>query len=679
MRESLEQVDPYLWLEEIEGSDALTWVAERSGETAAELVDSGEFRRLERRLLEVFDSDTRIPQLAKIGEHLYNFWRDEKHARGLWRRTSLAELRRESPAWETVLDLDALAAAERQSWVWAEPVVLRPQGTRCLIQLSRGGGDAHVVREFDLVARHFVEGGFELPEQKSVVAWRDADTLYVGCDFGPGTLTRAGLPRLVKEWRRGTPLADAELVFEGEPGDTGVAAYRDTTPGFERDLVLRMPSFFTSRLFLRRDRELVEIEKPLDASAGTWREWLLLSLRSAWRIGRTEHPAGALLAARLDAWLAGKREVDVLFAPSPRCVLAAWTATRSHLLLTERDNLKCRTTALTPRVSSWLRQPVAGVPERSTQTVSPLDADTSDEYLVTGVDFLAPPMLALGRVGDARPELLRQVPPLFDAAELVATWHEAVSADGTRIPYARLARRDLPLDGRAPTLLFGYGGFEIPLLPDYLPHVGTGWLARGGVWAIANLRGGGEFGPAWHQAALLEQRPRAYEDFEAVAEDLIRSGVTSPAHLGAMGRSNGGLLVGNALTRRPDLFGAIVCWVPVLDMRRYHRLLTGAAWMAEYGDPDDPAQWEWIRGISPYHQVRLDGRYPPVLFMTSTRDDRVHPGHARKMAARMRDQGHEVLYFEGLEGGHPGAADNPQQAFIWSLVFRFLTERLSPA
>jgi prolyl oligopeptidase len=673
-----EPADPYLWLEEIEGSDALTWVAERSAETAAALVDSGEFRRLERRLLAVLDSDARIPRVQAIGAHLYDFWRDEKHARGLWRRTSLAEFRRDTPTWETVLDLDALASAERQSWVWAEPAVLRPQATRCLVQLSRGGGDAHVVREFDLVARRFVPDGFALPEQKSQVSWRDEHTLFVGCDFGPDSLTRAGTPRLVKEWRRGSALEDAELVFAGEPDDAAVSAFRDATPGFERDFVLRMPTFFSNRLYLRRAGELVEIEKPLDAIALAWREWLILRLRSSLRIGKRELPAGALLAAPFDDWLAGKREVDVLFEPSERRVLADWTATRSHVLVVERDNLRCRIQVLTPGAERWRRAPAAA-PERATLSVAPLDAEASDEYFVSGADFLAPPVLMLGRAGEAKLELLKQLPPQFDASRLAATWHEAVSTDGTRIPYARLARNDLALDGRNPTLLFGYGGFEIPMLPDYLSHVGAGWLEQGGVWAIANLRGGGEFGPAWHQAALLERRPRAYEDFEAVAEDLIRSGVTSPAHLGAMGRSNGGLLVGNALTRRPELFGAIVCWVPVLDMRRYHRLLAGAAWMAEYGDPDDAAQWEWIRGISPYHNVRLDGVYPPVLFMTSTRDDRVHPGHARKMAARMRDQGHRVLYYEGLEGGHPGAADNPQQAFIWSLVFRFLTERLSPA
>ncbi|MFM8285040.1 MAG: prolyl oligopeptidase family serine peptidase, partial [Planctomycetaceae bacterium] len=555
---------------------------------------------------------------------------------------------------------------------------LEPDDRRCLISLSRGGADADVVREFDLEAKTFVDDGFTLPEAKSRVAWRTADELFVATDFGPGSLTTSGYPRVVKIWPRGTPLAAAETIHEGRPDDMAVSAFRDPTPGFERDFVARQITFWTNELFLRRDGRLTKIEKPDDASAAVHRQWLLIELRTPWTVGDRTYPAGGLLAADFEAFLRGDRTLEVLFAPTDRASLTAWSATRHHLLLSVLDNVRSRVEVLSWADGRWRRAPLAGVPEFGTATVTPVDEIESDDYWLVTSSPLEPSTLSLGSAArpDEPPEKLKQTPAFFAAAGLEVAQHEAVSEDGTRIPYFQIGPRGLPADGSTPTLLYGYGGFEIPLVPSYNPVTGAAWLEQGRVYAIANIRGGGEFGPRWHQAALKDRRPRAYEDFIAVAEDLIHRRVTSPPRLGIMGGSNGGLLVGNMLTLRPDLFGAIVCQVPLLDMRRFNKLLAGASWMGEYGDPDKPEEWDFIRRFSPYHNVTRDRDYPPILIMTSTRDDRVHPGHARKMAARLEEYGKNVLSYENIEGGHGGAADNRQRAFMDALGWTFLEREL---
>jgi prolyl oligopeptidase len=667
--------DPYLWLEDVEGEAPLAWAVEQSTAAAAELEAEPGFGALQARLLSIFDSPARIPAVAKRGPHFYNFWRDAAHPRGLWRRTTLEEYRKPEPSWDVLLDVDALARDEGENWVWAGADCLWPTYERCLISLSRGGGDADVVREFDVAARAFVAGGFTLPEAKHSVSWRDRDSLYVGTDFGPGSLTTSGYPRIVKEWKRGTPLADAVTVYEGQPGDVSVAAYRDRTPGFERDFVYRGPTFFTNEVYLRRAGALVRIEKPDDATASAYREWLLLRLRTAWTLGDRAYPAGAVLAADFERWLAGERAVEVVYEPGERRSLQGLSATRRHLLLSELDNVRSRLSVLTRGPAGWERAPLAPLPELATASATAADPLESDEYFLTLTDFLTPTSLSFGRVG-SEPETLKQLPSLFSAEGLRVSQHEAVSADGTRVPYFEVGPAAPAPAGGRPTLLYGYGGFEVSMLPGYTAVVGSAWLERGGVYVVANIRGGGEFGPSWHTSALKENRPRAYDDFIAVAEDLVRRGVTQPSRLGTMGGSNGGLLMGNMLTRRPDLFGAIVCEVPLLDMQRYNKLLAGASWMAEYGNPDDPEQWRFMRGFSPYHNVRAGVRYPRVLFMTSTRDDRVHPAHARKMVARMKAQGHDVLYYENTEGGHGMAANNAQAARMEALAYTFLWKQL---
>jgi prolyl oligopeptidase len=667
--------DNQLWLEEIASERALCWVGERNAESERELSLDPSYPALRARLKTILDSKERIPYVGKHGDFFYNFWRDAEHERGIWRRTTLDEYRKLEPAWETVLDLDALARLENENWVWAGADWLKPGGERCMVSLSRGGGDAHVVREFDLATLRFVEDGFTLPEAKTSIGWIDRDTLFVATDFGPGALTSSGYPRIVKEWKRGTPLSSATTVYEAGLEDLSASAWHDFTPGHEHDFVLRQIGFYSSELFLRRDGGLLKVPKPDDANAFTVRDQVVIELRSDWTVGGKIWPQGALLAMDFERFMAGEHDFEALFTPTPATSLDGLAATRGAILLTVLDNVKNRIVELRREAGRWLRRDV-DAPAMGALDVSSVDEIESDQYFLSVTGFLTPGSLYLCEAGSDARLPLKSMPAFFDASPYVAEQFAARSQDGTLVPYFVVRRHDAPLDGSNPTLLYGYGGFEVSLKPYYSGITGSAWLEQGGVYVVANIRGGGEFGPRWHQAALLDQRQRAFDDFIAVAEDLVERGITTPRHLGIMGGSNGGLLVGAVLTQRPELFGAVVCQVPLLDMRRYHQLLAGASWMGEYGDPDDPAQWDVIRKYSPYQNVFADRKYPRVLFTTSTRDDRVHPGHARKMAARMMEQGHEVLYWENTEGGHAGAANNEQIATMWALSYAFLLRQL---
>ena len=677
-QEGGEAEDPFLWLEEVAAEGSLDWARGHNSATTEEYAGE-DFDALKERLKAILDSDERIPQVTLIGSHYYNLWKDAANPRGLWRRTTPEEYAKDEPIWETVLDVDALGEKEGESWVWHGANVLRPGAKRCLISLSRGGADADVVREFDLERKAFVEDGFFLPEAKSRVSWRDRDHLWVGTDYGPGSLTDSGYPRLVKLWKRGTPLAEAELVYSGEVSDVSAAVSRDNTPGFERDILYRAVTFWTSEVSLRVDEAWVPIPKPPGAMARLFRQWLFLELRKDWTVDGTTFAAGSLLATDLEGYLAGEAGFEVLFEPAERISLSGYTTTRNHLILTTLDSVKTRLWLLTPPApgeKGWKRSPLEGLPEFGRVGVRAVDPRTSDAYFASVTGYLTPTSLYQGSAGGSEPTLLKAGTALFDAEGLTVAQHEAVSKDGTRIPYFEVKRGDLELDGSNPTLLYAYGGFEISMTPGYSAVRGAAWLEGGGVYVVANVRGGGEFGPKWHQAALLENRPRAYEDVAAVARDLDRRGVARADKLAVMGGSNGGLMVGNMITQYPELFGAAVCQVPLLDMRRYHKLLAGASWMGEYGDPDDPEQWKFIRTFSPYHNLDPKVSYPRTLFTTSTRDDRVHPGHARKMVAKMRDQGHDVVYYENLEGGHGGAADSDQRAFMSALAYSFLWREL---
>jgi prolyl oligopeptidase len=668
--------DPNLWLENVTGEKPLQWVRQQNAITTAKLETIPGFALLQERFLNILNSNERIPFVAKHGKFYYNFWRDAKHVRGIWRRTTWAEYKKQNPAWETVLDLDRLSADEKENWVWNGSEVLRPEYDRCLINLSRGGADANVIREFDLNRKQFVANGFALPEAKSDVQWRNRNTLYVGTDFGPGSLTSSGYPRVIKEWQRGVPLSQARTVFEGTPQDVKVSALVEHDHGHVYEFIRRAKSFFADETFIRRGDDWVPIVKPDDATVGTFDRFILLQLRSDWTTGGHTWKAGSLLAEKLDDYLAGRRELTALFEPTDRTSLSSFTATKHYLIITELDNVRSRPWLLRFSKGWWERTALES-PAFGAVGVEGIDSKHSDDYFMRVTDFLTPSSLWFGVTGGAPREKIKSLPAFFETDGLEVQQFEATSKDGTRVPYFQVGPKGLKLDGKNITLLNGYGGFEIPMLPNYSPIIGAAWLERGGVYVLANIRGGGEFGPPWHNAARKENRQRAYDDFIAVAQDLIARGVTSPRHLGIEGRSNGGLLMGVMLTERPGLFGAVHCGSPLLDMRRYNKLLAGASWMDEYGDPDKPEDWAYLKKYSPYQNTHADQTYPPILITTSTRDDRVHPGHARKMAARLEEEGHDVLYYENIEGGHGAAANNKQSAHMEALAFTFLWQKLA--
>jgi prolyl oligopeptidase len=672
--------DPYEWLEEVLGDKALEWVKARNAIVQNRMEREESFEKLRSDLLEILDSNARIPFVSKRGEYYYNFWRDKTNERGLWRRTTLEEYRKAEPKWEVVLDLDALGKTENENWVWKGASLLRPDYQRALITLSRGGADANITREFDLKTRSFVADGFELPESKGSVSWIDIDHLFVSTDFGNGSMTDSGYPRMAKLWKRGTPIEQAKLVYEGKQEDMSVGAVHDDSPGFERNFVTRNIAFYNDELFLVKDSgELVKIDAPNTASKSVFKQYLLLELREAWTLGTKTYPAGSLLVSDFDRFLRGERAFEVLFEPSANTALSSVTTTKDHVVINVLEDVKNRLYVLTPSTTesptAWRREPLVGAPAFGTVNVTAVDSDDSNDYFMTSTDYLTPTTLSIGTIGKV-PEELKRLPHFFDSVGMQISQHFATSSDGTKVPYFMVAKKDVNLDGKNPTLLYGYGGFEISLQPNYSATVGRAWLTQGGVYVVANIRGGGEYGPRWHQAALKENRLRAYEDFAAVAKDLVARGVTSKQRLGIQGGSNGGLLVGNMITLYPELFEAGVCQVPLLDMKRYNKLLAGASWMAEYGNPDYPDQWAYIRKFSPYQNVQPSVAYPKVLFTTSTRDDRVHPGHARKMMAKMESQGHAVWYYENIEGGHGGAANNKQSAFMQALAYTFLKQEL---
>jgi prolyl oligopeptidase len=667
--------DPYLWLEDVTGDKALAWVKEQNALSTRELQASPDFEKNRLRLLSIYDSKEKIPYVSKHGPFYYNFWRDEKNVKGLWRRTTLAEYKKAAPAWENVLDLDQLALDEKENWVWKGFHPLYPDYERCLVLLSRGGADATVTREFDLKTKTFITNGFFLPEAKSDVAWRDRDTLYVGTDFGPGSLTDSGYPRIVKEWKRGTPLAQARTLFEGKSNDVAVSASVAHDHGHTYEFIGRGVTFFSNETYIRRGDSWVKIEKPDDVEVSTFEDEILLRLRLDWTLNGKTYPAGSFLAANLEAYLKGDRALFPLFEPTDRKSLESASATKNYLIVNELENVRNKLFIWRHQDGKWTRTPMPA-PDLGSVNAYGIDADESDDYFMTVTEFLNPTTLSLGTIGRTGRDKLKGLPAYFNSDGLEVRQFEATSKDGTKVPYFQVGRKGLALDGKNPTLLYGYGGFEISMRPGYYAEVGAAWLERGGVYVLANIRGGGEFGPKWHEAARKQNRQRAYDDFIAIAEDLASRKVTSPKHLGIMGGSNGGLLMGVMLTERPDLFGAVVCQVPLLDMRRFNKLLAGASWMDEYGNPDT-ADWEYIRKYSPYQNVFKDRHYPRVLFRTSTRDDRVHPGHARKMVARMKEQGHDILYYENIEGGHGGAADNKQSAFMKALEYSFLLKTLT--
>ncbi len=663
--------DPYLWLEDVDGEQALDWVRAHNQPTLDELTSSERFERMRTGTLEVLETDDRIPYVRRRGEFLYNFWRDTAHPYGLWRRTTLDSYRSDAPEWDVLIDVDALRESEGENWVWAGASLNRPDFDRALISLSRGGADATVVREFDLPTRDWVPDGFDLPENKSHVSWIDRDTVYVGTDFGEqpdgrGPWTSSGYPRVAKRWTRGTDISEAVTVFTGDVDDVTIGAFFDTTPGYPRHFVYRATDFYNAENYELRDGELVHIEVPPDADYSVRHDILTVTPKSEWTVDGVQRPAGSLLAFDYPAFLRGDRTHHVLFVPDEHTSLQDYAYTATRLVLVTLHDVATRIQVLDAR--TWEPTSITGLPELSTLGILDVDPDDSDEIWLSASSFTEAPTLLHGDATTGV-EPVKSSPEFFDASTVVTEQFFATSDDGTQIPYFVMRRDDVT---SGPALLYGYGGFENSLTPGYLAVSGRNWVTRGGIYVIANIRGGGEYGPSWHTQAQKAGRHLVYEDFASVARDLVSRGVTTAERLAAQGGSNGGLLMGVMATSYPDLFGALVCQVPLIDMRRYHLLLAGASWMAEYGDPDDPEEWSFISEYSPYQRVQAAVDYPELLVTTSTRDDRVHPGHARKFVARLEETGHRVRYFENIEGGHGGAADNKQAAFKAALAYEFL-------
>jgi prolyl oligopeptidase len=665
--------DPYLWLEEVEGEKAMEWVAAQNQNTVEILQAHPEYQDVYEKTLNILNSKERLPYPSIIGESIHNFWNDEKNERGLWRRTSYKEYFKENPDWETVLDLDALSEKESEKWAYKGAIFLYPDANLFLLNLSRGGSDAVEIREFDLQQKTFVEGGFLVPNAKSDVYWIDQNTLLVATDFGEGTLTTSGYPRMVKIWKRGTDLSDAKLLYEGKETDMGVFPYVQNTPERQYVTLYKYMTFFSSQVFVLERDALIQLDIPEDAVFdGFFKNHMVIELKSDWTVQGTTYKQGSLIGLDFNRYLEGSRDFQVIFEPDDRSSLKSVATTRNLLLINKLTHIRSELLSCILEGDQWQSKKV-NAPDLGTITLCTTD-DFSDRYFIEFENFLTPSSLYFGQ--DDNPVKVKSMPQFFNGEQFTAEQFEATSEDGTQIPYFIVHAKDMKVDGTNPTLIYGYGGFEISECPAYLSISGPTWLEKGGVYVIANIRGGGEFGPKWHQAALKEKRQNAYDDFYAVAEDLIQRKITSPRHLGIMGGSNGGLLVGVAFTQRPDLYNAVVCQAPLLDMKRYNKLLAGASWMDEYGNPDIPEEWEYIQKYSPYQNLKDAVKYPKVLFTTTTRDDRVHPGHARKMAALMEAKGHESFYFENTEGGHGAGVTNEQRARMMSLETTYLLKML---
>ena len=676
--------DPYLWLEGIDDEQALDWVRAENQSTADRLKSGPLFDELYAEAKIILNGSSRLADVYQQEGWLYNFWRDEKNPRGIFRRTTLSEFASEKPGWEVVIDIDALNKMENEQWVFKGMSCLPEHPEHCLVRLSPGGGDAVVSREFNSVNKTFIDHGFYLPLAKGSASWIDANTVFVSTDFGEGSMTESGYPRIVKRWKRGTPLAEAELVYEGEMTSVSAGASRLHSAGDDIDLIREGKTFWTSERFQLIDNTIRRLELPLSASVnGAFQGRLIISLKEDWRRGDTTYRQGTVLIADTTALQAGgKGIVEVLIEPDDSTIVQSVATTDATILVTVLENVRGRIYRYSPGKEGRWQRSLVDFPDNGSLKITSTD-DATGNFFARYESFTNPPALYYVASADWVPQKIKSQLPSFDCSRYQTEQYFATSADGTKIPYFVVLPKDAKRDGNNPTHIFSYGGFRVSLTPSYSGSYenlsgayGKLWLDRGGIFVLANIRGGGEFGPRWHAAALKENRYRAFEDFEAIAEDLFKRNITSPKHLGIEGRSNGGLLVGATMTRRPDLYGAVICGVPLLDMQRYHTLLAGASWMAEYGNPDVAEEWAYIKQYSPYHNLSAGVEYPAVFFYTSTRDDRVHPGHARKMAARLKALDQEVWYYENLEGGHGGSSTNDQLAYRLALAYTHLWTQL---
>jgi prolyl oligopeptidase len=667
--------DPFLWLEDIEGAKPLAWVKAQNDRSLALLQGDPRFAPAQAQALAILNSKDRLALGSIRNGYVYNFWQDEKNVRGLWRRSPMAAYRAGNPVWETLLDIDALAAAENANWVFKGADCLTDDERYCLIQLSNGGKDAVVRREFDASKKAFTPDGFSLPEAKSDSAWKDKDTLLVATDFGPGTLTESGYPFVIKELKRGQKLADAREIIRGTAKDVAVApGVLESEDGTRLPIAIVADTFFTSTVYRLDGETPAKINLPQRVTVrGLHKAQLVFTIEEAWTISGKTYPAGALLSMSMNDTGGASPTINLMTTPGDREAIEDVGVTRDSVLVAGTRNVIGRLARLTFDGRAWLESEIS----LPAGTVSLASASSSDGVaFAVDEDPLHPQTLydIDARTGVAKP--IKALPALFNADGLKLQQFEATSTDGTKIPYFIVGKPEALARGEAPTLLYGYGGFQVSMNPTYSPVLGKLWLEAGGVYVLANIRGGGEFGPAWHQAGLKTKRQIIYDDFIAVAQDLIARKITSPRRLGIEGGSNGGLLMGVMLTQRPELFNAAVVQVPLLDMLRYHKLLAGASWVDEYGSPDVPEERQWLVKMSPYQNLKKRPDFPEPFFVTSTKDDRVHPGHARKYAAKMESLGMPFLYYENTDGGHAASANQTERAKRSALEFTYLKRKL---
>jgi prolyl oligopeptidase len=679
-----EPADKYIWLEEVHGERALAWVKAENERSAKVLESDPRYAGLEASALHVLESPDRLPTPELNGEDVYNTWQDPEHVRGILRRTSVADYLMEKPHWQTVLDYDALAKQDNGSWVQEGRICLYPVNELCLIALSSGGEDAITLREFNLKTAKFVEGGFVLPKSKQNVAWVDRDTLLVSRDWGAGTMTKSGYPFVVKLWARGQPLDQAKEVYRGAEADEGGIEIVTLSDGYAHHMTLiaRNVTAFETELSLMTPDGPKRIAFPGKVDIDQIRfvdGQVIVMLNEGWQpVGEeTRFIQGSIVSLDLEAVKRDPLHLKptVVFASTATEFAQSVNATKSRLLVTTLENVEGRSYVYARGTKGgWTRKRLDVPNNLGVDIVSTNSVDNQFFLSLTG--FLTPPRLSLGDAGAGTLKEARTLPPQFDAEEDVVEQHEAVSIDGTKVPYFVVRRKDIKYDGTNPTVLSAYGGFQLSQTPSYRPVLGKLWLERGGVFVLANIRGGGEFGPAWHEAGLKTHRQRIYDDFAAVGKDLVTRKITSARRLGIMGGSNGGLLVGVEMTQHPAMWNAVVMAVPLLDMLRFEQIAAGASWVGEFGSVAVPEQRTFLASISPYNQLRPDVTYPEPLIFTTTKDDRVGPVHARKFAAKMEELKKPFYYAEIIEGGHAAGADLKEVAKTNALMFTYLTRKL---
>jgi len=673
MNVNAQEQDPFLWLEEVESKQSLDWVNAQNKTTADKLTKVEGFMQLKSKYLDALNSKDKIYYPNSVGEFVYNFLQDDIHVRGVWRRSPRLDYLKSDPQWETILDLDKLSASEGKKWVFQGATFLKPANNLCLVNLSDGGTDENEIREFDVSQKKFVENGFYLPSSKGNASWISENELLISRNFGEGSMTSSGYPRFVKRLKRGVSLENASTIMEVSEETMGVWGSTNFEKGKYEIYVSKSATFYEHYTYFLKNEKLVELMIPKDANYyGLFKDQDIITLNSDWTAGNETFKIGSLVSINHAQMLNGELNVKLIYAPDSKSSIDGVSITKDELIITTLQNVQSVLLTATLENSKWQ---VFGVKTKEYGRISVLDSDEGQAgYFYSYSNFIQPPTLYYAEGIEIK--VVQTQKALFNSQGLVVEQFESTSKDGTKIPYYLVRKKDIVYDGTNPTLVYAYGGFNISQKPNYSATIGLGWLERGGVYVVASIRGGGEFGPSWHQAALKEKRQNAYDDFYSVCEDLIARKVTTPRHLGAFGWSNGGLMAGVVATQRPDLFNAVIIGAPLLDMKRYNKMLAGASWMGEYGDPDIDADWDFIQKYSPYHNVVKGKKYPEVFFVTSTKDDRVHPAHARKMAAKMMEQGHPIYYYETIEGGHGASSTNEQSAYNWALMYSYLKKKL---